>query len=285
MSAYLYLLLAMVSSSLISIVMKMFPVRGGNRYALVLGNYLVCVVIGFLLLPEKEAVLQPLPMTLLMGIIGGILYVGGFVTQQVSIGINGAILSSAFARLGLLVTIAVSIGFFHERPGILQAIGLVLVILAVIVINGGKRDAESTQELHPLLLVIVLLCSGMAEAMSKIFERLGERSQDSLFVLGVFFFAGVVTALLMLLDLGKGKKVAAKDFLAGMLIGVPNYFTSALLLKALVGLPAILVYPMFSTGVIVLVTLVSAVVFHERPGKRGWIGLAMILCAVVLLNV
>ena len=42
---------------------------------------------------------------------------------------------------------------------------------------------------------------------------------------------------------------------------------------------------MMSTGVILLVTLVSALIFKERPGRRGFLGLALILAAIVLLNV
>ncbi|MBR1758225.1 MAG: EamA family transporter [Lachnospiraceae bacterium] len=285
MSAYFFLILAMVCSASISIVMKLFPVREGNRYALVLGNYIACIMVGFLMLPDKGAILHPHKITMLLSIIGGAIFVAGFASQQVSIGINGAILTSAFARLGLLVPITVSILCFQERPTLLQGIALILVVAAVIVINGGSAE-DATKKLKPLLLIVVLLSVGGAETMSKIFLRVGDSSQDRLFILGIFFFAAIVTTVLLVHEsITQGKKVVQKDFFAGMLAGVPNYFASALLLKSLAGLPAILVYPMYSTGVIVVVTLVSAVAFKEQPGRRGWIGLVMILCAVVLLNV
>ena len=49
-------------------------------------------------------------------------------------------------------------------------------------------------------------------------------------------------------------------------------------------LPASLAYPVYSVGTILLVTLGGAVFFREKLGRRQYIGLALILGALVLLN-
>ena len=286
LTAEIYLLLAIISSAAMSIVLKLFPVKEGmNRYAIILGNYLTCVVIGFLLLPEKGLIFHPEPVTLLCGVLGGVMFFLGLFTQQKSIEVNGAILTSAFTMLGLVVPLLLSILLFGEKPTAMQAAGIVLVIIAVLVINGAKKEEGLNLQIRPILLVFVLLSYGGAGSMSKIFESVGSRAQDELYIFYVFVFASVLTAFLMWSETKiHGKKISGKDFLAGVLVGIPNYFSSALQLAALVGLPAIIVYPTFSTGVIVLVTLVGAIAFKEKPGKRGWIGVGIILAAVLLLN-
>ena len=75
-----------------------------------------------------------------------------------------------------------------------------------------------------------------------------------------------------------------RELAAGVAVGVPNYFSSVLLLRALEKLPAFLVYPVFSAGTIVLVLLLSALLFREKPGKKQLLGLLFILAALVLLN-
>ena len=80
------------------------------------------------------------------------------------------------------------------------------------------------------------------------------------------------------------KKTSLKDLAAGILVGIPNYFSSVLLLKALDGIPAFIVYPVFSSGTIVIVTLVSLLLFGEYLNKRQLTGLLMILVSIVLLN-
>ena len=71
----------------------------------------------------------------------------------------------------------------------------------------------------------------------------------------------------------------------GILGGVPNYFSSFLLLRSLISLPAFLVYPLFSTGTILAVIAFSVPVFHERLTRRQVVGIVMILIALALLNI
>ena len=67
-------------------------------------------------------------------------------------------------------------------------------------------------------------------------------------------------------------------------MGVPNFLSSRLLLAALTELPAFLVYPSYSVGVILIVSLLSFFLFQERLGRRQLAAVGMILAALVLLN-
>ena len=49
--------------------------------------------------------------------------------------------------------------------------------------------------------------------------------------------------------------------------------------------PAVIAYPTFSVGTILTVTLTGVLLFKETLAKRQWIALAIILGALVLLNV
>ena len=81
-----------------------------------------------------------------------------------------------------------------------------------------------------------------------------------------------------------GKKILPGELAAGVLVGLPNYFSSWLLLLALERMPALVVYPAASTGTILLVMVFSALLFHERITRRQMAGLGLILAALVLLN-
>lgn len=297
-----------------AIVLKIFREQKGNRYGILLGNYITCVILSFVMLPEKAGFWRAEGTTWLCGVIAGVLFVAGLVTMQGSIRRNGAILTSAFARLGIIVPLIISILFFGERVRVLQIIGIVIVLAAfwLISLDGGAQDretagsaettaqvaeAESAQgqssapashgrRVFLLLLLAVLLACGSADAMAKVFEQVGERADDGKYFLILFLTAAVLaTALLFIERARTGKRVIWKEFAAGILVGIPNYFSSALLLSALKGLPAFMVYPSFSAGTVLLVTLVGTLVFRERPGVRAWIGLGLIAAALVLLNI
>lgn len=278
----LYLLLAIASSALVSIIMRLSDRKVTGNIAMLTVNYIMCLVVsaayaGFgNLFPATEG----LGGALLMGGINGLLYLGGFVLLQINVRRNGVVLSSTFMKLGLLVSIAVSVIFFHEIPDMLQIIGFSLAVAAIILINfkkesGGEADFKAG-------LILVLLAGGMADAMAKVFEELGEPALEPHFLVYTFAVALILCTILML---RKGQKPGKWEVLFGLLIGVPNFFSAKFLLGALEHIPAVIVYPVYSVATILVVTLTGVLAFRERLEKRQWIGMGLILIALVLLNV
>lgn len=287
MSTEAYLILAIVCSAAMAIALKGFPIRQGNRYGIILGNYLTCVVTAFLMIPDRSVIAQTDSKTLICGIIGGFLFVIALVTMQSSIRCCGAILTAAFSKLGLIVPLILSVFIWREIPGTVQLIGLAFVFAAVWLIREKDEQDEAALGSRSKMfwLIAVLIFFGLADAMAKVFEQIGEREKDGVYFLILFATAAILAVFLLIRERQKtGAKVLLSEVAAGIIVGIPNYFSSALLLRALTGLPAIVVYPCFSVGTILLVTLVSAAVFRERIDKRKRIGLAFILAALILLN-
>ena len=293
----LYLLLAAFSSAALTLVLKWFRDPKGSRYGILLGNYLTCMLIAFIQMPDKSRFYQASPSTFLLGGIGGFLFVAGLVTMQSSVRQNGATLTSAFSKLGMLIPLLVSFLFFGDVPTWLQAAGLLFAVGAIIVLNlprkaehesAGTSESAKEEPGSPMilwLLLLTLLASGLSEGMSKVFERLGNQAEDTRYFFFLFLTAAVLTAVLSVVEkVRHGKGIRLKEMAAGILAGIPNYFSSWFLLKALVRLPAMLVYPVFSVGSILLVTGFGALIFKERLEKRQWLGLGLILIALIFLN-
>lgn len=311
----IFLLLAIISSSSMALILKCFRAQRGNRYGIILGNYMTCILLSVLLLPDKSLIASGSRVTLICGIIGGIFFVAGLVCMQSSIPVNGASLTSAFSRLGLLVSLAVSILWFKERPETLQLAGIALVLISIVLIRGdahseghgdahgdGHSDAHSAEhndgqsgsggyksgagQFSVVLLLLTLLSCGSGDAMAKVFEQFGDSREDALYFFWLFLVAAALSFLLLMREKKKtGKKVAVSEMTAGILVGIPNYFSSYFLLRALEQFPASLAFSVFSTGSILLVTAVSALLFGERLSKRQIAAMGVILAALVLLNI
>ena len=282
----LYLVLAVASSAAMALALKCFREQQGNRYGILLGNYLTCVVISFLMLPDKARVLSGSWVTLVCGVGGGIFFVLALVCMQSSIKANGAGLTAAFARLGLVVALGLSILLFRERPTVLQLVGAGLTLIAILLLrtDGGGEARQKIGKGFGLLL-LTLGSGGCADAMAKVFDVYGSRAEDRLYFFWLFVTAVLLCAALLLAEKKRtGKPVLLKEFAAGVLVGVPNYFSSWLLLRAIQVIPATVVYPSYSTATILLVMALSALLFRERLTKRQWPGVVLILIALALLN-
>ena len=179
------LILAIICSALVSVFMRLSEKRVSGNVGLLAVNYLMCITIaGFSsgvgnLFPQTEG----FGFTLGLGLFNGILYLAGFILLKVNVNRNGVVMSSAFMKLGVLVPTMASIVIFGEVPGLFQVIGFGLAVLAIILINFEK---EQTSMEFKAGLILLLLVGGSADAMSKVYEVLGNPELSEQFLLYTF---------------------------------------------------------------------------------------------------
>lgn len=272
----IYLFCAIASSAAVSAVLRIGDRKCTGKYSRFAMNYLSAAVFAFLTMQSREFVLDGSGMFALgLGAVQGILYL---LSLQSSIRKNGVILSGTFARLGLIIPMIFAIVAFGELPGVLQTIGF-LIACAAIWMMQVKEEKNSDKNYSGLILLLVI--SGLTDSMAKIFEELGDRNLDSWFLLITFIVAFFLSVGMMIYH---KEKLGVSEIVYGCLVGIPNYGSVFFLLKALTSLPAVLVYPTYSAGTILAISLIGVAAFGERPRKRQWAALGMILVALVLLN-
>ncbi len=276
----LYLLLAILSSMLVTVVMRLSENRSRNGMTKLAVNYVMCAGLSLAfsgqlhLFPHHEG----LPLTLALGCTTGVLYLAGFVLLQWNIRRNGVVLPATFMKLGVIVPTVLAIIVFGETPGMAQLLGLGLALVAIVMIQGGGKG--ETGSIVGLLLL--LLTGGSSDGMSKIFEELGAPALKDQFLLYTFGTALILCAVLCIV---KKQRFTWQDALWGLALGIPNYFSARFLLLSLGSIPAVVAYPTFSVGTIVMVTAVGMLCFRERLTRRKWLALGVILAALVLLNI
>lgn len=276
-----YLVLAIASSAMIALIMRISSRTVRANINMLAMNYLTCLLLGawyaeFYLFPVRSPGFSA---TVAMGAFNGILYLAGFVLLQYNTRKNGVVLSSVFMKLGLLVPMVLSVFLFAETPTGLQCIGFVLAVGAIILINYEKGTSFSGARLP---LVLMLLAGGSGDAMSKVFEVYGPAAHADLFLFYTFVSAFLLCVVLILRKKERPDKYA---LIFGMLVGIPNFFSAKFLLMALNRLPAVIVYPSYSVATILVVTLAGICLFKERLRGSQWTALTVILAALVMLNV
>ena len=276
----LFLILAVLSSAMVSIVMRVSSDRVSANLSMLAANYLICSFLGALYgdfrlwLPQQAG----FPVSVALGAVSGMLYLAGFVMLQQSVKRNGVVLSSVFMKLGLLVPIALSLVLFHEIPTLMQVAGFCIAIGAIILINWKKEPTEGNISMG---LIVLLLLGGGCDAMSKVFEVYGEADLSEQFLFYTFAAAFLLCGAMVL---RKGERPGVRELMFGFLIGIPNFFSAKFLLLALASLPAVVVYPSFSVATLLVVTLTGVAVFKERLSGRQWAAVGAIVVALILLN-
>lgn len=274
------LILAILSSALVSVLMRLSGRFSKNGMTMLASNYAMCSVAaaflaGWQLIPTGEG----LGTTLLMGGFSGVLYLAGFVLLRWCIGRSGVVLPATFQKLGVMLPTLAAITIFGEEIRPLQIVGVLIAGAAIVIMQGNVERSERGGFLG--LIALLLVCGG-CDLMAKVFEFWGNPAHNDQYLLYTFASA---LLLCVVLCFTQKQGITWGDVLCGLAIGVPNYMSARFLLLSLTQVPAVVVYPTFSVGVIVLVAVVGVVCFRERLERRKLLALGMILGALVLLNV
>ena len=75
------------------------------------------------------------------------------------------------------------------------------------------------------------------------------------------------------------------DAVIGSVTGVPNTFVLYFSIKAVEALPAYIVFPAYSAGVILVVNVVNYFFFKEALSKEEKIATVLVAIALVLINI
>lgn len=277
----IYLLLAIASSAMVSLTMRLSENHIKNNMVMFAANYTACLVLaryfmgGAGLLTLDKGIVTAVG----LGVLSGILYLVNFVLLQVSMRHNGVVLSSTFMKLGVLVPTVMAILVFREHPKITQIIGMIAAVTAIIMIHFEKDMGRASSKKS--LLILLLFLSGFTDSMANIYDKAGVPVFKEHYLFFTFF-AALLSALLMAIK--ERKKFGAAEIFFGTLIGIPNYFSARFLLLALGSVPAVITYPVYSAATIVVISAAGAIFFKEKISSRKKRALVLIILALVFLN-
>lgn len=281
----LFLILATIASASNALTMKFAGSRSGNSWSLLLFNYIAATVISALSSVRSDSGFGSVPQLVwVLGIVAGVLFVASFALLQLNVRENGATISSSLARMGAIVPLVLSIALFGENPTPAGAAGVVCAVAATIMLGIPKSDASDDSGSTPStrwLLIPMVLVSGLADTMAKVFETFADSAHEETYVLATFATA-LVVCLVMLLR--ARERPAFVDVSCGILLGAFNFFSTDFMVRALIELPAYMVYTAFSMGAILIVYAANSLVMHERLTARDRAALCFIVLALVLIN-
>ncbi|MDO4739423.1 MAG: SMR family transporter [Eubacteriales bacterium] len=277
-----YLLLGVLCSTLIAVIMRLSTEHVRANFGMLAMNYAICSALAALhigsdgLFPAAEGLGRAAG----LGVLGGALFLASLLLLQYNTAKNGVVLTNVFMKLGLLVPIALSTLFFGESMRQVQGVGFLLAVAAILLSSSSGGAIKKLRVNWQLLLL--LLASGAADVMAKVYAHFGAPSLSDQFLFYNFGAAMLFGAALML---AKGQRPGRAEVFFGLLVGVPNFYSSRFLLKALESVPAVIAYPTYSVSTLLLVSLAGVMLFKEKLQKNQWQAVALILCALVLLNI
>ena len=277
----IWLLPAALCSIAIALILKRSERDGRDRLLLIGANYITASLLAFIIIIQKLA--APNGTTVLLGTITGIDYVLGFLVLAAGIARGPLAVPVTVMRLSVAVPIVVSIAFWAERPGGFQWAGIALGAVAIMLFGygiSGGRDGKQGGGGYWILIVALFLLMGVGDVLLKAFRELSPDSDRMTFTWILFTTAGLFAWLLI-----RVRRVPfdGRTFALGLLLGVPNLFSTVFTLLALRNVPASIAFPFINLTVIAGSAIFAFFIWRERLDRLSLVGLLIAAAALVLL--
>ena len=283
----IYLILTILLTSLFVIFFKIFPRYNINALQAIVVNYWTCVITGCLFLGRfpvnTEGLHEPwLPWAIGLGC--GFFMVFNLLAYCTRL--DGITTTTIANKLSLVIPVLFSFFLYHESAGIMKIAGIVLAIPAVYLTSKVKGEENKAPSLF--WPVVLFIGSGLLDTTVKYVEQayLDNVEKQTVFPIYVFLTAASASAItLLVLVLMKKIKLQGRNIIAGILLGIPNYFSLYYLVLLLHSgfLHSSAAIPVANIGIMLVSAMAALILFKEKATMNRIIGLLLSLIAILLI--
>ena len=188
----------------------------------------------------------------------------------------------------MALSVLAMIFFYRESVSILKALGILLAFTGVILVTYQKKNTNQRVESAFWMLVVLFFGSSMLDLILNYSQKslLGSLT-PSLFSAFGFGLAGMIGLMILSIQLLRGKaKIALRNIGAGIVLGIPNFFSIYLLLIAYQssGLSDSNVVTIVNIGIVALSALLGWFLFKEEMPVQKVFGLVLSVLAIALIS-
>lgn len=289
----MYLILSILCSTIIGIVFKQFPRFKIDNFQAIIYNYIVCTIIGTLVLGELPVKAgfweyEWFPYAFFMGCI----FIGTFVLIARTVQTFGMSVTSVVQRMSLLISVTFAIVYFNESTTWTKMLGIILALVAVFFASIKKEDKQAEHTFSNrwlyFLPFLVFALSGLIEIILQYVQtvHLSNNAGQLQFTTFLFGTAAAIGFILLIFNLAIGKmQFHTRHVIAGIVLGIPNFGSIYFILKMLEqGWEGSVFFPINNVGVILLSTAVALIIFKEQLSKLNIIGIVLAILGIVLIS-
>ncbi len=285
-----YLLLSILSSTLIYVVFKLFPRYGVQTLQAIVFNYWMAFLFGLSLVDMSQISAYGSYEWKWLVPIEGVLFIAIFNVMALTVQKHSVTVGSVASRTAMIIPAGVFMFLEPENVfSIYKVVGIILACLAVY-LSSKKDKQHEIDKRYFYLPLILFLGSGMIDLIIGYAESHLMQSSDEIlmFTPGIFLIAGIIGTIILVYryTVTKDMKWQWKDVIGGMILGLINYSSLYFILKAMNSklLDPSIFFPVNHMGIIAAGILVGLIAFKERISVVNWVGIGLGLVAILLMT-
>ena len=284
----IYLLLSILSSSVIFVIFKLFQKFGVNTLQAIIVNYFIACIVGFFgYIKETDITAIPEKPWFAGTIVLGILFITVFNLAAITTQRSGLSVVSVATKMSVVIPVVFGISYFRESTGFIKIAGIILALAAVYLSSIKSRSGIAIKKENLIFPILVFVGSGIIDTSLKFLEAEYVNPVDvALFSSTIFAIAGTIGTAILFIQGALGKlRIQGKNLVGGIALGIPNFFSIYFLVMALrsEGFESSTVFIINNVAIVLVSTLLGILLFKEKLIPKNWIGIALAVISIILV--
>lgn len=291
----IYLIGSIVLTSYLTLAFKACEKFNVAIFPAIVFNYITCVITGSIVngaFPINAGVVDTAWFR--WACLMGVLFISIFNLIGITAQKNGVAVASVATKLSLIIPVVLSVYLYNETVTGWKLVGVVLALFAVVLtcfqannIQQSEHKKNKLNSIAYLIPLILFLGSGLLDALiNHVQINYVNNENNNAYLISGFFSAAIIGLLILLTQyISKKRRFEWKQLFAGVIIGVPNYFSIWCLIHFLKQSPweTSASIPMNNMGIVLFSTLAAAILFKEKLSLVNKMGVLLAAVAILLI--
>lgn len=282
----LYLVLAILFSTGVFVAMRLFERFKLDNHQALMWNYVFAAGTGFLLCKQFDTPAQLVNEPWFgLSLITGFWFIFTYLLMTYSTQRSGVTITSLSSKLSVVLPTLAGIWLFHERLNLMVTIGILLALVALVLVVGGKGNGGEKAKSGWLLPIFIFFGTGTGDILMKLTEQLNKGDNMGFMIAFIYFVALLFGIIIVAYDLIRGNsKWQWRSALGGIVLGVINFFSTFSIYHAMRCFDNVVLFPIYNIGVVSLTALTGWLLFKEKLTWKNYLGLGIAILAVILIT-
>ena len=276
--------------NILIIVFKIFQKYQVDNLQALIANYFTGAVCSYFFLETSFSPNYILEANWLYhAMIIGTLFIVVFYFYSFGIQKVGISVTTVANKMSLIIPVSLALLLYPENNSfdIQKGIAFILALIGIY-LSSTKKGKPNFNKKYLWLIILVFVGQGVSDAIFNDFAQNFSdvmNKESFLFFMTLFCMASISGSIIYLLkSIKANNRLQLKNFLWGIIFGIPNFFSLVFFLKALKSpnISSAEVFSLISMGIVISSSLIGLLVFKEKLSKNNWIGILLSMCAIYL---
>jgi drug/metabolite transporter (DMT)-like permease len=283
-----YIVLSVLFNTVLLVIFKFFNKYDIDVFTALVANYITAFLVGFSLNYHSISIEETISKPWIFGsFLLGFLFISVFYITAITSQRNGLSVASVSSKMSVIIPIIFGVILYQDKMGLFKIIGIILALFAVYLTTKKNKAEENKGTL--LFPILLFFGAGCIDTSIKLFQNNYVAATDislfSTFTFLMAFTAGIIIIITRFFF--NPVKIIGKNILAGIILGIPNYFSLYYMVKMLDSkvLESSTIFTIHNVSIVIISTLLGVFFYNESINKRNILGILIAIIAIVLVTI